>query len=436
MKKRILYFLTIALFTSGVAYAETYDLAAFLDAVKQQNNDLKLAEMERETATAQAREAKSNALPTVGLEAGYNRNLTEYYMYFDRSAFGGTGVAKAPFRRDNEYSGALALQQTLFNPSVGNAIEAAEQYRTMTDFVYDASLEHILAGSKKLYYQCLLLEQVLAVTESAETNALENFTATKLKYDNGQTSQLECLQAETRWRNAAVDTQKAGRNVKLAMNMLKTVAGIEVSRDISIEGSLDTIPEVPRIVTAASVMETRPDFQALAWEEKLRGTAVKAARNASKPTVTGTLAFSCSAQSDEFRLDEENKFWFAGVKLSVPLYTGGKIEANVRKARVELAKTSIRMEKSKQSISTELENCYLRIEEARLRIRSAESTLATAEKAFSIAETTTRDGLTTQMQLKDMRVVYDQSRINYFAAVYDYMEAYFDWELAVGEADR
>lgn len=436
MMKKLVFILTIALFTNVRAYAETYDLPAFLEAVKQYNNDLKLAGKERETAAAQAKEAKSDALPSIGFEAGYNRNLTDFYMYFDRSAFGGTGVAKAPYKRDNEYSSSIALQQTLFNASVGNAIEAAEQYRTMTDYVYNASLESILTGAKKLFYQGLLLEEILTVTKSAEVNALENFTTTKLKYDNGQTSHLECLQAETRWRNAVTETQKAERNVKLAMNTLKTCAGIDVSRDVRIEGTLDTIPEAPEIVTAESVLNTRPDFQALTWEEELRKTAVKAAKNAYMPTLNGTVAFSYTAQSNKFMLDEENKFWFAGVNLSLPVYTGGKIGANVQKARIELGKTSIRKEITKQNISTELENIYLRIEEARLRIRSAESTRATAEKAFQIAETTTRDGLTTQLQLKDMRVVYDQSMINYYAAVYDFMDAYFDWERAVGAADR
>jgi outer membrane protein TolC len=135
-------------------------------------------------------------------------------------------------------------------------------------------------------------------------------------------------------------------------------------------------------------------------------------------------------------LDEENKFLFAGVNLSIPLYTGGKIDANIQKTRIELEKTSIQKEKTQQNIATELENCHLRIEEARLRIESAQSTLVTTEKAFTIAETTTRDGLTTQLQLKDMRFMYDQSMINYYAAVYDFMEAYFDWEQAVGSADR
>jgi outer membrane protein len=211
-----------------------------------------------------------------------------------------------------------------------------------------------------------------------------------------------------------------------------------VSRDVRIEGVLDSIPEAPEIVSVESVLEKRPDYQALGWEEKLRQTAAKAAENAYLPTITGTVAYSYSAQSDPFMLAEKNNLWFAGVQMSVPIYTGGKIGTSVQQTRIELEKTGIMIEKTRQNISTELDNIYLRIAEARTRIESAVSTRNVAEEAFHIADTTTRDGLTTQLQLKDARVSYDQAMINYYAAVYDYMEAYFDWEQAVGrvETDR
>lgn len=436
MRKRFVFMLGTALIISVPGYAQTFSLSTYLDAVQQHNNDLKLADKERETATAKASDARSGALPSVGFNAGYNRNLTDYYMYFDASAFipDADKVIKAPIKRDNEFSSSIALQQTLFSPLVANAITAAGQYRTMTDYIYNAGLESIMTGGKKLFYQCLLLEKVLAVARSTETNAKENLDITKLKYDSGQTSHLECLLAETRWKNSMTETRKAERNLELAMNMLKMFAGIEADRDVRIEGVLDSIPEAPEIVGVESVLENRPDFQMLTWEEKLRRTAVKAARNASLPTVTGTVAFAYSAQSDPFKLDEENRLWFAGVHMSVPLYTGGKIGANVQQTRIELEKTNIRIEKTRQIISTELDNIYLRIAEARTRIESAESTRNVAEEAFHIAETTTRDGLTTQLQLKDARVSFDQAMLNYYAAIYDYMEAYFDWEQAVGKA--
>ncbi|MFA6473187.1 MAG: TolC family protein, partial [Candidatus Latescibacterota bacterium] len=379
MNKRFVLILITAMATSLLTnvhgYAETYNLTAFLNAVKEHNNDLKLVGKERDTAAAKAKDARSGALPSVGLSTGYNRNFTDYYMYFDSSALipGASGVIKAPFKRDNEFSSSIALQQTLFNPLVANAITAANQYRTMTDYIYDAGLENIMTGGKKLFYQCLLLQKVIEVAKSTETNAKENLDITKLKYDNGQTSHLECLLAETRWKNSVTETRKAERNIELAMNMLKTFAGIEVNQDIQIEGDLDSIPEAPKIVSVESVLEKRPDYLALTWEERLRRTAMKAAKNASLPTVTGTVAFSYTAQSDPFKLDEENKFLFAGVQMSLPIYTGGKIGANIQQTRIDLEKTNIRIDKTRQNISTELENINLRITEARTRIESAVS---------------------------------------------------------------
>ncbi len=40
--------------------------------------------------------------------------------------------------------------------------------------------------------------------------------------------------------------------------------------------------------------------------------------------------------------------------------------------------------------------------------------------------------LATQLELKDVRVAFDQAQLNFYSSVYDYLAAYFDWELANG----
>ncbi len=434
MKKHILTLALMILSPAGTVMAQTYNLDNYLAAVKEHNRDLKLAAKDREMARYEKQEAESAALPRVGFETGYNYNFTDYYMYFDKSALmpGATGTAKAPVKRDNEYSATVALEQTLYSPSIGKAIRAADQYGNVTDFVYEAAMQNVVTGAKKLFHQCLLLEKVAEISRLSEANALENFREMQLKYDNGQVSQLELLLAETRWRNAEPETRKAERNLNLAMNMLRNLAGIDPSADIQIEGELDSVPELPSTVGIDTVIEARPDFQALSWEAKLRETAMNAARDAYKPSLKGTLAYSFSGQSNKFKRDEENNLLFAGIKLTIPLYTGGAIDANVQKARINLEKSTVKLKKTKESIATDLDNIHLRMKEAKSRIESASTTRDTARKAFSIAETTTREGLTTQLQLKDARFGYDQAEINYYAAVYDYIEAYFDWEYAAG----
>lgn len=419
-------------------WAQTYDFDEFIDAVKQHNKDLKVAVEDKELANIQQKEARSAALPSIGFESDYTRNLSDYYMYFDMSAFdpSATGTAKAPIKRDNELSATIALQQKLYSPEVGSAIKASRQYTKLTDYVFEATEQAVITGAKKIFYQCLFLQEVTRVAKEAEINAKANYDDMTLKYEQGQVSEFELLQAETRWRSTIPEIQQAERNQKLAMNTLKNLAGIDLSQNITLSGTLDHTQYTPEKTTLDTVFSERPDLQALTWEKELRKTNLEASKNAYKPKVTGTLAYAYSSQSNEAKFEEENNLWFVGVNLSIPIYTGGYLNSQVQKATVELKKTGLEIEKNKESISIDIVNAKLRIDEAKMRIESAKSTLETAKKAFSIAEVTTRNGLSTQLQLKDARFAYDQATINYYSAIYDYLAAYFDWEYAIGKSGK
>jgi len=60
-------------------------------------------------------------------------------------------------------------------------------------------------------------------------------------------------------------------------------------------------------------------------------------------------------------------------------------------------------------------------------------TIETSRKAYSIAESSAENGLITQLDLRDTRVYLDQAALNYYMAVFDYLNAYFDWQQAAGQ---
>lgn len=428
---RILFFI-FSLCLSASLHSQTLDINDFLERVRTHSKDLKLAVKQQESAAVQKKMAVSTALPKIVSSVDYTRNLTDYYMYADMSMLTGRpGVAKFKVKRNNELAATIALRQTIFSPSVGSAIKAAVQYKKLTDFVYAASEQAITNGAKKLFYQCLLLEKVVDVSVSSEKNAARNYENIKLKYDNGQVSEFQLLQARVRWKNAVPATNEARKNLSLAMNNLKNWAGIPVENKVTLSGQFYT-PDLPAETDIERALEKRPDFNALLWEKKLRMTNLGAKKASFLPTLTATLAHAYTAQSDEFKLEQDNGLTFAGLSLSLPIFLGGARTAAVEEARIEVDKTQLTIEKQRDDIYNELVNVRLRLKEAHSRIESAESILNVAEKAFTIAENTAKSGLTTQLELKDARVGYDQARLNYYAAVYDYLEAYFDWEKASG----
>lgn len=416
------------------ADSTVYNLEAFLARVETHSKDLELAKKELDMAKVNKKEALSTALPKVQIEANYKRNLKDNFLYIDFPDFDTGEMTNQKFKINykNEYGLSAVLNQTLFSFKVGTALRAAKEYKRLTDFVYHATHRTILNMAKKGFYQVLLLEKVWEVSRASEENARENYLNMKKRFDNGQVSQFHLLQSEVRWRNLMPDTTRAKRNYELALNSLKNLAGIPVEEKISLNGNFDRVPPMPEAVPLVSVLEQRPDFNALLWEEKLRGTGVKAEAGNRYPSLALNLIYNFNSLSDQFKLERQNKSYIVGLNLSVPLYTGGYREAQIQKAKIELEKTRIKIDKEKETIYKDIRNIRLRLEEARKRMVSAEKSLETAKKAFEIAEITAANGLATQLELKDARVLYDQATLNLYASTYDYLASYFDWQRAAG----
>lgn len=434
MKKTTLIILSLCLAAGQAVAGETYDQARFLSRVRQHSKELKLVDKELELAGVRKKEAFSAALPQVFAEAGYTRNLSDYYMYADFGAMmgGEGGISKFKVNFNNEYSANVVLRQTLFSPGVRGGIRAAEQYRQLTETAYAAGEQAIISTAKKMFHQTLLLEKVVELARDAEGNAHENYLNVQTKYANGVVSQFELLQAEVRWKNAVPETEKAQRNLELALNNLKTWAGLPVDEPLVLEGGVEKVPDLPEDPKFEKILSSRPDFNSLQWEEKLRQTNMDVKRAAFIPTLSANLVYSFSSQANRFRLDNRNNLFTAGLTLSVPLFTGGYNSAQVAEARIELDKSRLRIEKARDEIHNEVADVYLRLKEARDRIASATATQETAQKAFAIAETASRSGIITQLELKDARIGYDQAKLNTYAATFDYLAAYFDWEKATG----
>ena len=130
--------------------------------------------------------------------------------------------------------------------------------------------------------------------------------------------------------------------------------------------------------------------------------------------------------------NRRNSTYFVGVRLIIPIYTGGYVGAQIQKARVDLDRTDIKVLQSQDEVFRSIKNVRLRLREAYSRILSADKTRETAKRAFEIATSSADNGMATQLELADSRVQLELAVLNFYVATYDYLDAYYDWQLAIG----
>jgi outer membrane protein TolC len=426
----------IALFIimSSAAFSQTYTLDQFIQLVEKNSRDLKMAQTELAMADAQYKEALSTALPKISASGLYNRNLAKMFLYVDFPDMetGETTSQKFQMSYNNDFNVLATIQQTLLSLQIGDALTAANQYEMLIAYVYDYSHQTIITMAKKGFYRALLFKKVWDVKATAETIAKDNYENVQQKFENGLVSEFDMLQAEVNWKNLIPETSQAQRNYEMGMIMLKTFAGIGLETPLELDGNLENFPAIPDSLGLESVLKQRADYNSLLWERNLRETNVSAQKSNRWPTLTGHFTYNFTSSSDKFDFDRRNSTYFVGVRLNIPIYTGGFVNAQVQKARIDLDKTEIKLTQSQDEVFRNIKNVRLRLKEAYFRIQSADKTRETARRAFEIATSSADNGMATQLELDNSRVQLELAVLNFYTATYDYLDAYFDWQLAIG----
>lgn len=405
------------------------DLQSYVDRVISQGPDMKMFAKDLDTAEAMKQEAWATALPKVVFNAGYNRNLKENYLYVD---FPGMGEQQFKINYKNEFSWQALISQPLFSFKIGAALTAAKQYEKLVEATFQLARHKMATAAKKVFYQTLLLERLLEVRQASEENALDNFELMKKRYEAGQISRLQLLQAESRYKSMVPETIKARRNLELSRNSLKILADIKLPAVITLKGDFDALPPMPKPLTLQEVLPDRFDFEALKWQDRLQETGIKAQKADQLPKLDLNLAYNFSAISDEFKLDRRNNALVVGVKLNFPIFTGGYVSAQVKKAQIDRERTQLKMVDLQKQIEKDLQDINMRLLGARDGLEAARQSLLTAKEAFAVTEVTVESGLSTQLELKDARLLYDQAQMGYYQASFEYLAAIFDWQEVIG----
>lgn len=404
----------------------TLDLDQYVQKVLQAGPDMKLYAKDLDEAAANRQQAWATALPKVSLSAGYNRNLKDNFMYI---SLPGMSEQKFKINYKNEFSWQAAVNQPLFSFKVGAALQAAKEYEKLVDSGYRQARIQVHAAARKLFYQVLLLEKVVEVMTASERNARENYDLMDKRYQAGQVSRLQLLQAESRHKSTVPELIRAQRNLDLAMNSLKNLAGIPLDQAVVLQGDLERLPPLPQEASLNDTLPRRPDFERMIWQEKLQLTGIRAQKAEGLPSLDLNLAYNFSAQSDLFKTERQNNAYVVGLSMKFPIYTGGYLSAQIKKADIDLQRTRLKMERMRTDIDKDLRDARLSLTGARKALEAAQTSLKAAAEAFTVTEVTVANGLSTQLELKDARLLYDQAQLGYFNAGFDYLCAVIDWEV-------
>lgn len=321
------------------------DLDAVLDIADKRNRDILLAYQRVETAEGNARERFSALLPAVRLQFSQARS---------QFANVGRGVGEFPrIPPENRFDEKLSATWALINPSAYADWRLSRHEANISALQAEEGRQIVLEAAARGYFNLYRNQRRMEVIEANIERNRVLLDLARSQFEAGVATRVEVTRA-----SALLAMERQNRLIQQALLTesalaLKHLLDIDLHQEISLRApDLEPRPPTEEPVNEAAVAAGRAEYQAAQLEVARNRLSRKAATLERIPSVS---LFAEYGYAKELAFDAtEESAWIAGVEVSVPLFEGGRIFANERRASSIVREAEIAEEQVREEIAVEV----------------------------------------------------------------------------------
>jgi outer membrane protein TolC len=334
-----------------------------------------------------------------------------------------------PFGRANTYRLDLAFSQALFT---GGRLAAQVRQARIRHENAGLSLTSARAQTAldvaQAFYDAALADRLVQIAEETYAQADRSLAQTDAQRQAGRVAEFELLRARVARDTLQPQVVRARAGREIAYLRLKQLLEVPLDQPLSLQADLEdpVLPPparfAPRLVEIEArgeqpvrVPVTQTANEVLAAEE-----TVRIARAQRWPALFFTSNYGLVAYPSGFPGSGEWRTnWSVGASLSVPVLTGGRIGADVAIARAGVEEAAARLRLTRELAAVDTESARQELLAARAEWDASGSTIQQASRAYEIAELRYREGLSTQLELSDSRLLLAESLVTRARAARD-----------------
>lgn len=372
-------------------------LQKLIDVALANNRDLQVSVLNIETARAQFQIQRSALFPAVNVGVSGSRSSPNPYQAL------GLGGSVA-----SQYSvnlGITAWELDLFGRIRSLKDSALAQYLA-TEESRQAAQISLIGAVANGWLTLLADDQLLDLTRQTLSTRDESVRLTKLRFDNGVSSEIDFQLA-----NSLAETARAAyaQQQRLRMqdeNALVLILGAPMPPDATSgtdANKLDGVKPMPEVPAGlpSDLLTERPDIRAAEQQLIAANANIGAARAAFFPRIS--LTSSIGTVSSEFSnlFASGTKAWTFGPQLTLPIFDAGRNIAGLDAAKAQRSIAVAQYEKSIQTAFREVADALAGRATLTEQLRATQAQAVAEGTRYRLSDLRYRNGIASGLDLLD-----------------------------------
>jgi outer membrane protein len=408
---------------------DIYELALENDATLKAQQAQYLASLEDENA------ARSRLLPQVTAAYSYQDSETDTVspgiLGFDPS--GAPIIGDTLDITDIATEGyQVSLQQAIFNLPAWFSFQSGQELSKQAEATFAANQQNLIVRVVEAYLAVLRAQDNLRAALAREEAFERQLEQNKQRFDVGLIAITDVYESQAAYDIAVVDRISEENNVAVALENLTVLTGKRHDTlDVLVEGFDAQMPTPSdRSSWVEFALANNFNLKASQYAEEAARQNAKAQRLAHAPTINGTASYSdFETDGDRFQdpaglflfppdRDQQQTIW--GVELSVPLYTGGGLSAERRRAAQQFnSAREQRINLTRQTV-TDARSLHMTVVNDVARVKARRQAIVSSKSALDA----TRAGY--EVGTRNIVDVLNAENV-YFSAIRDYANSRYDY---------
>jgi outer membrane protein TolC len=327
----------------------------------------------------------------------------------------------------------IAVTASVFNQSLREQYRSQKSVEQASVLGIKDSRDVVVLAVGAAYLQVIASAARVESTkaEVASARELDQQTANRVK--NEVSPEIDSLRAQVARQSAEQRLTNAANQLEKDKLTLARVMGFAVDQPFVLSDALTYHPlsGVTNESATVEAMHSRADLasaQASLHAAELNLKAQKAAR---LPVVSVTADYGVGGAN----LGNMNRVYSVLGEVSVPLYTGGEIRADIEQAQADLARRQAEYDDLKGRIAYDVRVAWLDVTASESSIQVAEKNKALAARALTQSEDRYNNGVTNYLEVVQAQEAVASAGDNCIESLYSYNLSTIALARAIGGAD-
>jgi outer membrane protein len=272
------------------------------------------------------------------------------------------------------------------------------------------------------YYDAALADRLVTIAESSLAQTEGTLRQTSLARQVGNQSEFELLRARVTRDNQRPVLIQRQTDRDLAYLRLQQLLNLPYGEPVRLttpidDATLAPVTQVANVALRGAAPDTSASERASVrqLDENMRASEAQLAIAKSGWIPTVSLSTAYSRVGFGTGIPSWGSFlnnWTVALGASFPLFVGGRIKGEQLVAQAGVDEARARLDQTRELAALDARQSIFQLQQAEAAFNASQGTSEQAARAYSIAEVRFREGISTQLELSESRLLLEQAAVN------------------------